>query len=79
MAAHSVSPVTSHGVISHLVKDTSTHPSTKLKLQLFPIDEFTRKALEKVESEILRACSSATDFSLLEMTYLIHLMLTCHP
>eukprot|EP00268_Persea_americana_P039467 TRINITY_DN39061_c0_g1_i1.p1 TRINITY_DN39061_c0_g1~~TRINITY_DN39061_c0_g1_i1.p1 ORF type:complete len:789 (+),score=152.78 TRINITY_DN39061_c0_g1_i1:472-2838(+) len=49
MAAHSVSPVTSHGVISHLVKDTSTHPSTKLKLQLFPIDEFTRKALEKDE------------------------------
>lgn len=49
MAAHSVSPVTSHGVISHLVPDTSTHPSTKLKLQLFPIDEFTRKALEKDE------------------------------
>ncbi|KAJ0989812.1 hypothetical protein J5N97_008168 [Dioscorea zingiberensis] len=32
---------------SHQNKETLAHPSGKLKLQLFPIDEYTRRALEK--------------------------------
>ncbi|KAM0934028.1 putative transcription factor MYB/SANT family [Dioscorea sansibarensis] len=32
---------------SHQIRETLVHPSGKLKLQLFPIDEYTRRALEK--------------------------------
>lgn len=49
MAAHSLSSMTPESMFSHLVPDSSIQPSMKLKLQLFPIDEATRRALEKDE------------------------------
>ncbi|XP_073000204.1 TSL-kinase interacting protein 1 [Typha latifolia] len=37
----------SNGICPHQIKETVIQPSVKLKLQLFPINEATRKALEK--------------------------------
>lgn len=43
----------STALLQNLSSDNSAQTLSKLKLQLFPIDESTRKALEMVDSKIL--------------------------